>query len=302
MDILSDILSKVRLSSVIYFKSDFSEPWGMNIPKGKFAQFHIVTEGHCVLKSEHDDIHLFPGEIVVFPFGASHWLANSKQSKRYPGQKVVESILSGNSLFSGNRISTTQICGHFEFDQSLDHPFIQELPSIIHIRDADLNHFSWLKSITDLVIEEAGKEHSGSDIIVNKLGEILFIHTLRAFIELNNADKGFIAAFKDDRISKVLKAIHSSIQKDWSIEQLAQISAMSRTSFVTHFKSLTGETPFNYIRQWRLIKAQELLRETTLSVGVIADQVGYNSEAAFNRVFKKVVTLTPLKFRQSLLV
>jgi len=302
MDILSDILSKVKLSSVVYFKSDFSEPWGMDVPKGPFAQFHIVTKGQCVLKTKEKSIRLFAGDIVVFPFGASHWLANNEKSKRYQGQDVVQSILSGKSLFEGGQLSTTLVCGHFEFDRSLDHPFIKELPSIIHIKDTDLKQFSWLKSITDLVIEEAGKEQSGSGVIVNKLGEILFVHTLRAFIEKNKSKDGFIAAIQDERISKVLKEIHSSAQQDWNLEQLAQIGGMSRTGFANRFKSLTGETPFNYITQWRLLKAKELLEESSLSVGEIAEQVGYQSEAAFNRVFKKRISQTPLKYRQSILV
>jgi AraC family transcriptional activator of mtrCDE len=299
LDILSDILGKVKLSSVVYFKSDFSDPWGMDIPKGPFAQFHIVVKGQCVLRTKDKAIQLFTGDIVVFPFGASHWLANDERSKRYQGQEVVQSLMSGNSLFEGDHLSTTLVCGHFEFDRRLDHPFIKELPSIMHIQDTDLKQFSWLKSIADLVIEEAGKEQSGSGLIVNKLGEILFVHALRAFIEKNKSEKGFIAAIRDERISKVLKEIHASVQKDWNLEQLAQIAAMSRTSFANRFKSLTGQTPFNYITQWRVLRAKELLEESSLSVGEIADQVGYRSEAAFNRVFKKRVLQTPLKFRQA---
>lgn len=301
MDILSDVLSKVKLSSVVYFKSNFSEPWGMEIPKGPFAQFHIVTKGQCVLRTKYKSMQLFAGDIVVFPLGASHWLANNEKSKLHQGQNVVASILSGKSLFEGNQLSATLVCGHFEFDRNLDHPFIKELPSIIHIDDTDLKQFSWLKNITDLVIEEAGKEQSGSGIIINKLGEILFVHTLRAFIEKNKSKTGFIAAIQDERISKVIKEIHSFVQRNWNLEQLAQIAGMSRTSFTNRFKSLTGETPFNYITQWRLLIAQELLEESSLSVGEIAEQVGYQSEAAFNRVFKKKVSQTPLKFRQSVL-
>ncbi|MFT5893088.1 MAG: AraC-like DNA-binding protein [Dokdonia sp.] len=301
MDILSEVLSKVKLTSVVYFKSDFSEPWGMEIPKGPFAQFHIVTKGQCVLRTKDTSVQLFAGDIIVFPLGSSHWLANNETSKRHQGQHVVASILSGTSLFAGDQLSATLVCGHFEFDRNLDHPFIKELPSIIHINDTDLKQFSWLKNITDLVIEEAGKEQSGSGIIVNKLGEILFVHTLRAFIEKNKSKSGFIAAMQDERISKVLKEIHASPEKDWKLEQLAQIAGMSRTSFANRFKILTGETPFHYMTQWRLLKAKELLEESSLSVREVAEQVGYQSEAAFNRIFKKRVSQTPLKFRQGTL-
>ncbi|UII79023.1 AraC family transcriptional regulator [Flagellimonas sp. CMM7] len=302
MDVLSDVLSKVKLSSVVYFKSDFSEPWGMDIPKGPFAQFHIVTKGQCVLKTKGKSIQLFTGDIVVFPFGASHWLANNENSKLYQGEDVVKAILSGKSLFEGDKLSTTLVCGHFEFDKNLDHPFIKELPSIIHIDDTDLKQYSWLKNITDLVIEEAEKEQSGSGVIINKLGEILFVHTLRAFILKSKSVNGFIAAIQDERISKVLKEIHTSPKNDWQLESLAQIAGMSRTSFINKFKVLIGNTPFNYLTQWRLLYAKELLKESNKSVGEIAEEVGYQSEAAFNRVFKKNVKQTPLKFRQKTLI
>lgn len=299
MDVLSDILSKVKLSSVVYFKSDFSSPWGMDVPKGPFAQFHIVTKGQCILRTKNESIQLFRGDIIVFPFGASHWLANDENSQLHNGQEVVESILSGKSIFEGNNISTNLVCGHFEFDRNIDHPFIKELPTMIKIEESDINQFHWLKNITNLVINEAEKEQSGSNIIVNKLGEILFIHTLRAFIERNKLKSGFIAAIQDYRMSKVLKAIHTSPSNDWHLEKLAQIAGMSRTSFTNRFKMLVGETPFNYLTQWRILQAKELLTENDLSVGEIALQVGYQSEAAFNRVFKKRVDQTPLKFRQS---
>jgi len=300
MDVLSDILSKVKLTSAVYFKSDFSEPWGMDIPQGPFAQFHIVTKGQCVLTTKTESIQLFAGDIVVFPFGASHLLANKEDSKLINGKEVVKSILSGKSLFAGEKLSTTLVCGHFDFDKNVDHPFIKELPSIIHITNDDLQQFSWLKNIADLVIEEAGKDKSGSNIIVNKLGEILFIHTLRALIEKNKSTSGFIAAIQDERISRALKAIHFSLEKPWKLEELAEVAGMSRTSFLVRFKNLVGVTPFNYITQLRMLQAKELLENSSLSVGEISEKVGYQSEAAFNRVFKKRVWMTPLKFRQSI--
>ena len=287
MDVLSDILEKVKLSSVVYFTSDFSTPWGMDVPKGPFAQFHIVTRGHCVLRTKNKKVQLFAGDIVVFPKGTSHWLADKESSVRKKGQDVVEAILNGKSLFDGDYISTTLVCGHFEFDRNIQHPFIKELPEMIHIKDADRKELSWLESISSLVIHEAGNETSGSNIIVNKLGEVLFIHTLRAFIQKNAKKKGFMAAIQDERISKALKAIHTSPEENWHLSSLAKIAGMSRTSFSNQFKSLIGETPLNYITNWRILRAKELLNESRESVGEIAEKVGYQSEAAFNRVFKE---------------
>ncbi|WP_024768868.1 AraC family transcriptional regulator [Aquimarina macrocephali] len=299
MDVFSDVLKKVKLSSAVYFKSNFSSPWGMDIPKGPFAQFHIVTRGQCILKTKDKSIQLFAGDIVVFPLGTNHWLADLETSKRQNGQDVVRAILKGKPLFEGDNIATTLLCGHFEFDRSIEHPFIKEMPKIIHIPDAEKKEFSWLENIVNLVIHEAGNEQPGSQVIVDKLGEVLFIHTLRAYIQRNKAKKGFVAAMQDERIGKVLKAIHSAPEMNWRLVSLARIAGMSRTSFSNQFRDLMGETPLNYITQWRMLQAKELLIESNKPVGEIANEVGYQSEAAFNRVFKKRVTLTPLKFRQS---
>ncbi len=299
MDVLSDLLKKIKLSSAVYFKSNFSSPWGMDIPKGPFAQFHIVSRGQCILKTKNSAIQLFAGDIVVFPRGTSHWLADIESSERKNGQEVVQAIMNGKSMFEGDKISTTLVCGHFEFDRSIDHPFINELPEIIHISDSEKNDLSWLKNISDLVIQEAGNEQSGSNVIVNKLGEILFIHVLRAYIQRRSTGNGFLAAIRDERISKVLKAIHTSPEIDWQLSSLAQLAGMSRTSFSNHFKAILGDTPLNYITQWRILQAKELLKESNKSVGEVAEEVGYQSEAAFNRVFKKRVLQTPLKYKKS---
>ncbi|MCP4460374.1 MAG: AraC family transcriptional regulator [Cytophagales bacterium] len=299
MDVLSDILAKIKLSSAVYFKSNFSSPWGMDIPQGPFAQFHIVTRGQCILKTINEEIQLFSGDLVVFPMGTCHWLADNDSSDRVAGMDVVQAIVNGKSLFEGDHISTTLICGHFEFDRNVDHPFLKELPEIIHIPEAERKERAWLESSVSLVIHEAGNDKAGSQIIVNKLGEILFVHTLRAFMERNSMEKGFITAMQDERIGEVLQAIHASPETGWQLSSLAQIAGMSRTSFSNKFKALNGETPLTYVTNWRILQAKELLKESDKTVGVIASEVGYQSEAAFNRVFKKRVAQTPLKYRQA---
>lgn len=301
MDVLSDVLKKVKLTSAIYFKSDFFAPWGMEIPKGAFAQFHMVIKGACVLKFKNTSYQLARGDIVAFPLGADHWLADLETSTRRPGQEVVKSIQNGKSVFKGGETSTTLVCGHFEFDKNIDHPFIDELPEIIRVTDSEKKEFIWLENISNLILQEMSKRSSGSDLIVTKLGEVLFMHLLRAYIAQKSQEKGFLVALQDKRMRKVLKAIHSAPENDWKLVSLAQVAGMSRTSFSNHFKSLMGDTPFGYITQWRMLLAKELLKESTKSVAQIAEEVGYQSESAFNRVFKKRVSQTPLKFRQRIL-
>ncbi|MEP1093460.1 MAG: AraC family transcriptional regulator [Cyclobacteriaceae bacterium] len=299
MDALSDVLEKIKLSSAVYFQSDFSSPWGMDVPTGPFAQFHIVTDGKCLLKTQKDMVELSAGDLVVFPRGTEHWLADSISSEKVSGMKVVQSITSGNSLFQGEDVSTSLVCGHFEFDRMVKHTLIDSLPELVYITESEIQEKEWLRSIVNLVIEESAMNRQGNEVVIKKLGEILFIHALRAYIEQNKIETGFLAALKDERISSSLKLIHTSPGENWTLESLARNVGMSRTSLSNRFRDLVGETPMNYLTNWRILNAKELLKESDLSVREVAHKIGYRSEAAFNRVFKNRVEITPLKFRNS---
>ncbi len=299
MDALSDVLEKIRLSSATYFQSDFPVPWGMDVPNGPFAQFHIVTDGKCLLKTSNNLIELTKGDLVVFPKGTAHWLADAISSKKTPGAEVVQSIVSGDPFFQGDHISTTLVCGHFEFDGTVKHGLVDSLPELIYITRSEVEEKDWLQNVVSLVIQETANARQGNEVVVRKLGEILFIHALRAYIEQNEIDNGFLAALKDDRISSSLKLMHNAPGESWTLESLAREVGMSRTSLSNKFRDLVGETPINYLTNWRILTAKELLRESDLPVREVAHKMGYQSEAAFNRVFKARVQVTPLRFRHT---
>lgn len=303
MDALSDILQTIKLKSSVYFRSDFSAPWGMKMEAGQFAQFHLIVRGRCWLKlsESKEPIELSAGDIVMFPHGDSHSLSDKLGSKKIPGKKVLESILNNEPIFYGDRVAATLVCGHFEFNKDFDHPFIKELPRVIHITDMERKKLYWLENITNLVIQEAGIKSIGSNLVVKKLGEILFIYTVRAFIQKNIPRHGYLAALQNENISQALSLIHNSPGKNWTLSNLSRASGMSRTNFINKFRNLVGETPLKYVTNTRILKAKELLIETKKPVGELANDVGYQSEAAFNRVFKKRVSKTPLKYRQAYL-
>lgn len=299
MDALSDVLEKIKLSSAIYFQSEFSSPWGMDVPNGPFAQFHIVTHGKCLLQTNNELVELKAGDLIIFPKGTAHWLADSLSSKKTSGHQVVQSIMSGAPIFEGANAVTTLVCGHFEFDMKIQHVLIDSLPDLIYITDEQLKEKEWLQNIVELVILESGSSRQGNEVVVKKLGEILFIHALRAYIERSELEQGFLSALKDERISTSLKLIHNSPAENWTLEGLARKVGMSRTSLSNKFKELVGETPMNYLTNWRMLNAKELLSQTDLSVKEIAHKIGYQSEAAFSRVFKDRMQTTPLRFKKT---
>ncbi|MCP5048755.1 MAG: AraC family transcriptional regulator [bacterium] len=305
MDAISDILHMIRLKSSVYFRSDFSSPWGMEIGSGPFAQFHMVVHGHCWLQQEpgkdQNPLALSSGDIVVFPRGDAHWLADDPQHKRVPGMEVVEAFGKGEPPFQGEGVPTTLVCGHFEFDRQLDHPFLDALPNLILISSAERRQLAWLETATNLMMDEAGKDNPGSEVLVDRLGEVVFIQVLRAYMIKNKSASGFLAALRDEEINHALTLIHKHPQTNWTLERLARKIAISRASFASKFKRLMGTTPMSYITQWRMLKARELLLNNQLTLPMIAEKVGYTSEAAFNRAFKRQFQQNPGSLRKSLL-
>lgn len=302
MDALSDILKLIRLKSSVYFRKDFASPWGMEIGKSPFAQFHLVVRGHCYLQTDDmkDPKDLYAGDIVVFPKGKSHWLADNPVSKKIPGIKVVEAHENNETLFEGEKLSTTLICGHFEFDKDFQHPFLQSLPELIHITDTERRQLSWLETATQVIMQEADSDEPGSEVVVNRLAEVLFIQILRIYIVQSNINTGYLAALKDKQIHNALSLIHHDPKSSWTLESIARTIGMSRSAFAARFKQLTGNTPMNYLANWRMNIAKEIIKEQHLSLIEIAEKVGYSSQASFNRAFKKQFRLNPGAMRRAL--
>ena len=298
MDGLSPVLDQIRLNSVVYFKSNFAPSWGMDVHQGPFAQFHIVVEGDCCFKCDGEETKaLTAGDIIIFPNGTAHWLAHTANSKKLHGQEVVSSIMQGRSVFQTEHSATTLICGHFEFDRSVDHPFLKSLPDIIHIKNIEGSGFSWILNIANLLITETHTDSTGSSVIVERLAEALFISAIRYYIDQNH-DQPFMAALYDQKISTTLQLIHASPEKEWSLENLSKEAGMSRSSFANHFRDKVGQTPMHYLTNWRMLIARRILEESQEPIAEIAEKVGYGSEPAFSRAFKKVVHQTPSGFRR----
>lgn len=302
MDALSDILQTIHLRSSVYFRRDFSAPWGMRIDAGEFAQFHLIVRGQCFLQDQHHTkpLALSGGDIVVFPTGETHSLCDRPGRRLHPGRKVVESLQRGETIFKGDGPATTLVCGHFEFDRTLDHPFLRDLPSLIHLTDTDRRQLRWLETSTNIIIQEAGSANPGADVVVNRLTEVLFIQIVRAYMLQNEVSEGYLAALKDGQISEALRIIHSAPQISWTLENIARNIGMSRSAFARRFKQLVGLTPMDYLTRWRMEKARELLNNRKLSIIDIAEQVGYLSEAAFSRAFKRRFRQTPGALRRAL--
>lgn len=299
MDALSEILEVIKHKGIVYEKINFSAPWGIELPDDTNSQFWRLIKGNCIVTIPGESvIEMKEGDTVLVPNGSAHWISDSADSKRMPSTEFLRARDSGDIPFSGPGNKTIMIGGHFSFASRPGHPFLKDLPKVIHINNLDQDVSTWLRMTCDLIFNELNQEQLGSRKMINSLADAVFIHIIRAYLKKTESFNGFLSALKDERISSILKMIQNSPEKNWTIEHLSKHAGMSRSSFCAAFKKLVGETPLEYLTNWRIMKAKEILIKGNEKISEVALKVGYQSEAAFSRIFKSKVRQTPSVFKQ----
>ena len=276
------------------------------MPANHVAQFHVVVDGDCWLKTAAmaHPIRLKPGDKVALMAGDEHWLSHNAEAPTVSGQEVLAAHQRGDPLFQGDTAlqddtaRTTLVCGHFEYDREFDHPFIHDLPRVIQVHSPDVQQRNWLESLTSLLITEAHSDTAGSQAVTERLAEVMFIKLLRAYVDEQKPTRGFLVALDDPAIYQALQHVHAAPQADLSLETIARHVGMSRSAFAAQFRDLIGMPPMQYVAQWRMHRAKELLQKTDIPMIEVADQVGYASEAAFHRAFKRQFAINPGAFRR----
>lgn len=300
MDALSAILESTKLKGVVYNKLVNCAPWGLDVSQDMYSQYWRLIKGNCVIGLPGGQtIEMKEGDLVFIPHGSSHWIADRSTSRRVSAGEYTKARQAGIPIFCGEGEQTTIIGGHFQFDNQQIHPFLKDLPRIIQITHFETENQLLLQHFAQLMLSELNNEKPGGKIMLRSLAEILFVNIIRAYLEQNVPQAGFLASLNDKRISKALKLMQDSPGNDWTIESLATNVGMSRSVFFNLFKKLVGETPLAYLTNWRISKAKELLMISSSNINEVALTVGYQSEAAFNRIFKAKTGKTPAVYRKS---
>jgi len=302
MDALSDVLDSLKLKGVVYQKIRFTAPWGVAIAQDQYSQFWRLLKGTCYVSIPGEEIiKMNEGDFILVPHGAAHRILGHPNNASVPSAQYVKALQNGQPLFQGNDEETLLIGGHFEFTSPVLHPFIQSLPKVIKINSHQNEIRLWLEQSAAFMNEELSTGRAGSSVILGRLAEVIFILIIRAYIEEAEVGRGFLRAIKDPKISTSLNYMHTAPEKEWTLEQLAAAAGMSRSLYCKEFKRLLGETPLVYLTNWRILKSKEFLLENKENISEIAEKVGYQSEAAFNRLFKSKVGETPASYRRRVL-
>jgi AraC-like DNA-binding protein len=315
MDAFSEILTGVTLNGAVFFRAEFSAPWGFSTPPTTvitnelapgaphLVLYHFVIEGAAIVQMvDGPSMALQAGDVVVFPHGHQHHISSDRSAAApFPNYGISAKIKSRDltPLCAGGGGATSRfVCGYMTCDPYLSRPILGALPPVFKVNIRSDRSGQWLESSILHLVEEAASGHVGSEAMLAKLSEALFVDTLRRYVAgLPEEQKGWLAGSRDPIVGKSLRLLHSRIAHPWTIASLADEVGISRSALVKRFTQYLSEPPMTYLTRWRLQLAARSLEKTSRGVAEIAGDIGYESEAAFNRAFKREFGLPPGQYR-----
>ncbi|MEH6444529.1 MAG: AraC family transcriptional regulator [Oceanospirillaceae bacterium] len=306
MDILEDIFNTLGLKGALYFRTDFSAPWGVAVPYHEgVARFHLVIQGHCFIKVNGGEcVELSAGDLIMIPRGVPHELLASPDAEAPALEQVlVDTGYEGKGVLAvgeGDSRATTQlVCGHLSFRNQADHPVLRVLPDYLLVANSCRAKHPLLDSVLRLITQRIFDDQLGAAASVTRLSEIVFIELLKAGISERPELIALLEGLQDPKIGKSLQLIHAQPDSLWTVESLATEVAMSRSRFAQRFNELIGIGPMTYLADWRLQKAVSLLEGSRMSVQQIAAKTGYQSASSFTRAFSGKFGIAPREYRQT---
>ena len=333
MDVLSDVLRVVRLSGAVFFTADFSAPWALESPIPEMLAsavmpeaecvvlFHILVEGECeVVCQRHPVTTMEAGDVIVFPRGDQHTMRSHEGATPTP----LATIFSPGGYdeppqlsYGGGGSTSRFVCGYLNCDQRFS-PLVEALPTMLLVRSRDdysaidavdasgsrptvvpQGSGTWLGTTLKFTINEARAARPGNAAMLGRLTELMFVEILREYIHrLPVEHGGWLAGLNDPQVGKALRLLHANPCRDWTVDDLAREVAVSRSVLAQRFTELVGEAPMRYLAGWRMQLAKQMMRDGARNIQDVATRVGYDSEAAFNRAFKRATGSPPATWRK----
>jgi len=303
-DLLSEVLSAISLRSVVICRCELKAPWGFRVPKRDMTGFHVITAGRCRLEMSDPalDTTVECGDLLLFPHGHPHVMHDPPDAPTIPFQQALEeNPLDEHRVFRGGGSGelTSILCGEFILENRRVNPLLAAMPPLILIRGKEGAAAPWLQVTLDHLKVEVQMTNHGAEAVLTRLADVLLIQSLRAwFHSLDGAPPGWLGGLKDAQIGAALSLMHRRYSEPWTVASLAQEVAMSRSAFSERFKDLVGEPPLAYLARWRLHRAAGMLHRSDAKLAQVARRVGYESEVAFHRAFKRALGSSPGEYRR----
>ena len=314
-DVLSDVLRAVRLAGAVYFDFELRSPWVVEAPPSqeivgqvmpgaqRVIEYHLIARGtgwgHAVGQQPR---RLHEGDLIVFPQGDAHVLSSAPGMRAAPDMQAFARRSTPLPMFyelgGGGPDRARIICCFLGCDDRPFNPLLSALPSVLHLSAADPQSTGWLGTLLTIAAKESGSSRPGAENVLSRISELVFVETIRQYLEtLPRAETGWLGGLRDPMVGQALAALHGDPSRPWTVERLARAVGVSRSVLAERFTVMIGQPPMRYLALWRMQLASRLLLDGG-SVASIAGAVGYHSEAAFSRAFKKLVGGPPGKWRQ----
>jgi AraC-like DNA-binding protein len=315
MDALSDVLRVVRLKGGVFLHAEFTAPWciySQTSPEdcGPLLQgaehlvlYHYVVSGRLSARTmDGPPVEIEAGEAVILPHNDAHLLGSDLDLAPVPAARVVYTSPEGGLLairHGGGGEQTRVVCGFLGCDRLQGNPLAAALPPVLRVDTRQGAAAAWMRSTFEFAANEIAARRAGSATVLAKLSELLFVEAVRSHVEtLPSEQTGWLAGLKDPFVSRALALIHAQVPRQWTVDDLGREVGLSRSALADRFTRLVGEPPMRYLARWRLQVAAHHLRTSDLPLARIAEQVGYESEAAFNRAFKRNFGIPPAAWRR----
>lgn len=287
------------MTGLFYSRCVFTAPWGLDLPAlPEFVMFHAVTRGSCWLDLGGDEqIPLRAGDVVLVPHGEGHLLRNQPAGSTislWDTPRISVSERYDLLQIDGGGERTDLICGAVRFEHAAAANLIGVLPNVLRIESGASAQGEWVQSTLRYMATEARTLRLGGEAVITRLSDVLVIQAIRTWLEESDAAQGgWLGALRDEKIGRALTAIHREPAREWSVASLADEVFMSRSAFAARFTELVGQPAMAYVTWWRMQVALGLLRDEHITAAEAADRVGYGSEAAFSRAFKRTIGFSP---------
>jgi AraC-like DNA-binding protein len=301
-DVLAEVLTLLQLKGSVYCQSEIHKSdWALQFQHTQGAVFHIVGEGTCYLITDDHEIRLQQGDLLILPHGTPHQIADKPHAPCCADIDLNQQVQACLMMRWGDsHPKTTLICGVFTFHPFHRHAIVSLLPTIMYF-SASLNAQYGLSRIIDALLDEANGNRHGKNLLLHRLADILFVQVMRAWLaDPHNETHGWLGGLRDPQITQALSAIHAHPDLDWTVEKLATRAMMSRSAFSAKFTDLIGVPPLTYVTRWRMQLATEMLKDERISVVQIAEKIGYMSDIAFAKAFKREFGYTPAMYRRNI--
>ena len=319
MDALSDVLNLVRLEGAVYLNAEFTAPWCIRGELGlasvrerlagaeHVAFFHFITEGSCKVRLlDGTEVHeAGVGDLILFPQEGRHLMGSDLHLAPMEGKASIEPLPGADPevfhmRYGGGGAATRFVCGYLALSRTVFRPLLETLPRVLCIRIGDGPASALVRTLFREGVRESAAQGPGAASTLAKVAELLFVEALRRYMsELPPQNRGWLAGVRDPQVGRALALLHGAPAKPWTVDELAQKVALSRSALAERFTSLLGEPPMQYLTRWRLALAARMLREGREPIIRIAEESGYESEGAFSRAFKREFGVPPASWRRN---